>query len=188
MKHAAIPTTYKSIRFRSRLEAKWACVFDQLGWRWEYEPIDLNGWIPDFLIQTVGKPLLIEVKPIVVLDEAVSAKMERAVGLDPASEENQFCEDYHLVIVGAVAPCRHQYDDVAVGWILDDFTGWCSAVVSDVHYANPPKFGLTSGETGRWHDRITDERGKHVLWVAPESQIREFWVIAANTVQWKAPR
>ena len=42
---AAIPTTYKGIYFRSRLEAKWAFVFDQIGWPWEYEPIDLNGYI-----------------------------------------------------------------------------------------------------------------------------------------------
>ena len=33
-----IPTTYKGIQFRSRLEARWAVFFDTLGIEWEYEP------------------------------------------------------------------------------------------------------------------------------------------------------
>jgi hypothetical protein len=47
---AAIPTTYAGVRFRSRLEARWAATFDLLGWEWAYEPYDLNGWIPDFVL------------------------------------------------------------------------------------------------------------------------------------------
>lgn len=50
MKHKAIPTYYQGIRFRSRLEATWAAFFDQAGWEWKYEPIDLDGWIPDFWV------------------------------------------------------------------------------------------------------------------------------------------
>lgn len=44
----AIPTEYRGIRFRSQLEARWAAFFDSMGWVWAYEPIDLDGWIPDF--------------------------------------------------------------------------------------------------------------------------------------------
>ena len=33
----AIPTCYKGIPFRSRLEARWAIIFDQLGIDWHYE-------------------------------------------------------------------------------------------------------------------------------------------------------
>jgi len=58
----AIPTKYRGITFRSRLEAKWAAMFDQLEWRWEYEAIDLNGYIPDFILQ-FHQPVLAEVKP-----------------------------------------------------------------------------------------------------------------------------
>lgn len=57
-----IPTHYNGINFRSRLEAKWARMFDLLCWKWEYEPFDLNGYIPDFLIQA-ETPILVEVKP-----------------------------------------------------------------------------------------------------------------------------
>lgn len=59
---AGIPTLYRGMRFRSRLEAKWAVFFDRLGWRWTYEPFDLRGYIPDFVLH-MHKPLLVEVKP-----------------------------------------------------------------------------------------------------------------------------
>ena len=63
-----IPTKYKNIQFRSRLEARWACFYDQLKWDWIYEPFDYKGWIPDFLINS---KLLIEIKPITDFDKDV---------------------------------------------------------------------------------------------------------------------
>lgn len=60
----AIPTTYAGVNFRSRLEARWAAFFDLCGWTWDYEPFDLNGWSPDFLIKGLTLPVLVEVKPI----------------------------------------------------------------------------------------------------------------------------
>lgn len=48
--YASIPTRYRNTEFRSRLEARWAAFFDLAGWKWKYEPIDLNGWIPDFWV------------------------------------------------------------------------------------------------------------------------------------------
>jgi hypothetical protein len=59
---AAIPTKFMSCNFRSRIEARWAAFFDLLGWRWEYEPLDLDGYIPDFSLQFPAAPLLVEVK------------------------------------------------------------------------------------------------------------------------------
>ena len=47
-KISAHPTQYAGVNFRSRLEARWAAFFDLRGWHWEYEPIDLQGWVPDF--------------------------------------------------------------------------------------------------------------------------------------------
>jgi hypothetical protein len=56
----AIETRYAGCRFRSRLEARWAVFFDELGIEWEYEPegfeIDyVEGeppfrYLPDFLL------------------------------------------------------------------------------------------------------------------------------------------
>jgi len=49
----AIETKYKGYRFRSRTEAKWAVFFDNLNFRWEYEPegfkLSTGAWyLPDF--------------------------------------------------------------------------------------------------------------------------------------------
>ncbi len=42
----AIETVYAGTHFRSRLESRWAAFFDRIGWKWTYEPIDANGYIP----------------------------------------------------------------------------------------------------------------------------------------------
>lgn len=48
----AIPTEYDGIKFRSRLEARYAMFFDEhrIGWEYEVEGIDLSGrwYLPDF--------------------------------------------------------------------------------------------------------------------------------------------
>lgn len=52
-----IPTYYKGYKFRSRLEARWAIIFDALGVEsWEYEPegfvlSDGTTYLPDFKIK-----------------------------------------------------------------------------------------------------------------------------------------
>ncbi len=56
-------TFYNGITFRSRLEARWAALFDIFGWDWEYEPVDIHGWTPDFTIRGKQNNLLVEVKP-----------------------------------------------------------------------------------------------------------------------------
>lgn len=43
----AIATRALDVQFRSRLEAKWAHMFEAAGWHWAYEPVDLAGYIPD---------------------------------------------------------------------------------------------------------------------------------------------
>lgn len=56
----AKPTMYNGRLYRSRLEARWAAFFDLAGFEFEYEPFDLNGWSPDFLLE---KNTLVEIKP-----------------------------------------------------------------------------------------------------------------------------
>lgn len=76
-RYAAHPTVYKDVQFRSRLEARWAAIFDLVEWTWQYEPIDLPGWTPDFFVKfSCGHSecpgyhtLLIEVKPYLSIDE-----------------------------------------------------------------------------------------------------------------------
>jgi len=73
----AHPTEYRGVMFRSRLEARWAAFFDLIEWRWEYEPIDLNGWTPDFRVEFDcchsecggGHTLLVEIKPYYFIEQ-----------------------------------------------------------------------------------------------------------------------
>lgn len=62
----AIETIYKGCRFRSRLEARWAVVFDELDIQWEYEPEgfilpDGTWYLPDFYLR--DEEWFVEVKP-----------------------------------------------------------------------------------------------------------------------------
>lgn len=56
----AINTYYAGHYFRSRLEARWACVFNDLGLNWEYEPQgyrvgeDRRPYLPDFRLPDIG--------------------------------------------------------------------------------------------------------------------------------------
>lgn len=69
-----IETRYNGVKFRSRLEAKWAAMFDIVGWAWTYEPRDFRGWIPDFAIH-VYRDIYVEVKPVSGFPAAVAKKM-----------------------------------------------------------------------------------------------------------------
>lgn len=62
----AIPTRYKGYKFRSRLEARYACFLDAVGLQWEYESqgYDLPSegkYLPDFWCPQLDA--FIEVKP-----------------------------------------------------------------------------------------------------------------------------
>lgn len=96
----AIPTAYKGVRFRSRLEARWAAMFDKLGWHWRYEPLDLDGWIPDFI---VNDSLMVEIKPI--LWAGVSGPLRFVYG-----ELEQKIAPHGGIVLGADLLCGDVYD------------------------------------------------------------------------------
>lgn len=54
----AIETNYGGYRFRSRLEARWAVFFDELGIEWEYEKEGYEDggvcFLPDFYLPNIG--------------------------------------------------------------------------------------------------------------------------------------
>lgn len=69
-----IPTLYNGIQFRSKLEAQWAAFFDLVGWKYTYEPYEINGRLPDFIIYCQSpahrmKQCIVEVKPKVFSTE-----------------------------------------------------------------------------------------------------------------------
>lgn len=108
----AIPTKYKNIQFRSRLEATWACFFESMHWNWEYEPFDFNGWIPDFAITIKdGPPVLVEVKPIDKFDLNIAIEM---------LESTKGLKNYLLLI--GYKPFNHpDFDTPFIGWLGRDY-------------------------------------------------------------------
>lgn len=112
---SGIPTTYRHGEFRSRLEARWAAFFDLVGWSWVYEPLDAEGYIPDFLIQ--GRiPFFVEVGPCITQQdyEAKTAKPDRVA----ASLR-------HDVLVVGVSPLPDLHiggsGHLAAGWLGEFF-------------------------------------------------------------------
>lgn len=85
----AIPTRYGGIVFRSRLEARWAVLFDVLGYPWEYEPEGFEApgvgrYLPDFRVRYPGRGpserhyVWLEVKPdLLGHDQAYYRKIAR---------------------------------------------------------------------------------------------------------------
>lgn len=75
MRYKPHPTRYNGVEFRSRLEARWAAFFDILGWEWRYEPVDLEGWTPDFwLAIPCGHSEMLRAPPTPCGGEAVSVR------------------------------------------------------------------------------------------------------------------
>ena len=70
-----IPTLYRDVLFRSRIEARWAAAFDLWGWTWAYEAIDLSGYVPDFILE-FDAPILVEVKARPEEYDAAEGKIE----------------------------------------------------------------------------------------------------------------
>lgn len=92
----AIETAYADCRFRSRLEARWAVLFDALNIVWEYEKegFDLGSdgyYLPDFWLPhpveelaNDGWGLWCEIKPI----PATETEMRKAIALAAMTKHN----------------------------------------------------------------------------------------------------
>lgn len=195
---AAIPTIYRNIQFRSRLEARWAAFFDLLCWVWEYEPRDMPGWIPDFVItgglgeaQGLHSEILVEVKPVLAFPTSVAHKIESALSGRP--DDGILREP---LIVG-----EHPLwmaDWVLLGWLGDDCGPaggyvWGGAVMGVWNGELPPGpygkhvVGFCHEEMG-YCDRISGryDGSTHEDGIAVD-EIRDYWVEAGNRVQYKSP-
>ena len=76
----SIPTIYRGIEYRSRLEAKWAAFFQLIDWKYTYEPFDGDGYIPDFVLHG-DYPCVVEIKPAVMAHQfnEATAKIDRGL-------------------------------------------------------------------------------------------------------------
>lgn len=147
------PTTYNGCRFRSRLEAKWAAFFDLAGWSWVYEPIDLDGWAPDFGIATPFCQVFVEVKPV-----APAPRLEfMCLPSDESyAKARAHCSKIQVLLLGS-APCA----PLGIGSLLDP-PGFMNGGKSDYgwfelcDYLNPPDPTMLWREAGnrtQWRAR-----------------------------------
>jgi hypothetical protein len=173
--HRGIPTRYRGVNFRSRLEAKYAALFDLLGWKWSYEPIDLAGWIPDFAIEGKPVPILVEVKPIFEFDPALGGRIVKAVG--HSKEECRWQRgEYETMICGAVLP-KACWGDISPGWLWEG--GWSPVHVFELNGSHGlcPDCDYTDRISG-----IYDGDGH----IGASPDLEAMWIEAGNRVQWKA--
>lgn len=155
-----IPTTYKGVRMRSRLEARWAVMFDLLEWGWEYEPIDLRFYVPDYLIE--GK-LLFEVKGN---EEDFAAAESKIIASGWTAE---------AIIAGS------SIDGSIIGRFLEwqgDEPQWGAAEIFFCISCGRPSLKCAEGS---WRCRLCGETEGHVGDWDP----RDAWVASANRVQWR---
>ncbi len=172
------PTTYNGTRFRSRLEARWAAFFDLLKWDWTYEPLDLGGWSPDFLIRGAKDMVYVEVKPITDIDENVMMKM--SVNVWP------YCRDdsqkrLELLLLG-VGLFRED-GNLCLGWIGEPLDGEHYPVVSLAQFRESDGVIGYCSDSMSFHDRITGEYDGNS---GGEGQAAALWAKASNQVQWQA--
>jgi hypothetical protein len=186
---AGIPTLYRGVQYRSRLEARWAAFFDLVGWPFQYEPFDLRGWIPDFVL-TGGGEILVEVKPVLEFPPDVGAKVVRS----------GFLGDVLIVGCTIAGPWDPSYHEVTarVGWLREgghpdeppsDY--WSPAVFGSWRTPEEPnrsRFGLSSQE-GFWRNLVGPGVGKYYNdYQYVNFFARDCWDRAGNAVQWRGPR
>lgn len=177
--HVGIPTYYKGTRFRSRLEARWAHFFDLIQWRWEYEPFDMNGYIPDFLI--LGRhQMLVEIKPFALLTELITvAEVTPRAGRD-------------LLALGCTPLPEDDVTDGYYGWQIGAMCEW---------WPDQPDVRPIAGadwhecrECGRYACHHNEQsfqsrpcghyEGDHLLVPVDVRDIEAKWAQARNLTQW----
>jgi hypothetical protein len=159
----AHPTTYAGVEFRSRLEATWAAFFDILGFEWKYEPLDLPGWVPDFILEG---SVAVEVKPV----------LKRA----------DFTEEDKLINSGWGGPilllgANPDPESSGIGWTISTFdSGTSASKKHDMRGNGDYVIYMQDGRADLWY--LTESAG------GAYHLIDEAWSRASNTTRWKAPR
>jgi len=185
----AIPTRYQGTEFRSRLEARWAAWFDFVGWRWEYEPIDLPGWIPDFILTGETHSLLVEIKPTETVDGFDLGKINTAMVNGGDRRE--------VLLLGRSPLLRGEYDNV-LGWLCGP------------EFDAPPSSEYEVGTWNHWHPAChltnldTDQFDLCSEWLSYQGrltnyydgnayscqydEIERYWREAGNVTRWNRPK
>lgn len=188
-----IATKYEGITYRSRLEARWAVFFDLAGWQWEYEPIDGNGYIPDFVVMG-ARPMVVEVKPDFDLHSMEDHCFKIEAGLDGVWAGD-------VLIVGSTpfpgGPCP-SFEGTRIAGLLGERNGWdgwegwawgpgiwaaCPGDERTHEHCTSPNLRIIhdfQSFTGR---PCGHHGGGHHY--DPELDVEQLWRVAGERVRWK---
>lgn len=166
----AIPTEYAGVKFRSRTEARWAAFFDLVGLKWDYEPLDLEGWAPDFLLRTPLTNVLVEVKPVDLTTyiEAVNRGVNDVAQLSSYDKALAHSRKHQVLLLGmaplemqgAVLPIGiHAVPPRSAGYSFDDMQD--ALTVGDIAFV-----------TGAWR-----KAGSITQWVIDEPTVSTSQVV-----------
>lgn len=169
---AAIPTLYRGRQYRSRLEARWAAFFDQIGWKHEYEPFDLGEWSPDFGVEIPFAGLwLAEVKPIGEFSTKTGTRMVKA-----ANKRARAGLEFSGIFLCGTSPRFESYAACIGDFNFrsrSGFEGWHKQYLVCV-----PGRGVTTIEPPDF-----DNAKKVGLDLCPR-RMAHAWATATNEVQW----
>jgi hypothetical protein len=191
-----IPTNYHGTRYRSRLEARWAAFFDLLKWDTHYEPFDLDGYIPDFVVHGrtwVGEkiPILIEIKPVSGETDPLFTATAQKIARSGWRHE--------ALIVSYFLPYSECCNELSVGWLCDEadyikwepdptapltFSSWAYAPFQEVGAGSQALVGFCH-EYQSYHDRISGVN-PHSTGIHNEASVIDLWAQAGKAVQWRA--
>lgn len=158
--YRGIPTMFVGVRFRSRLEARWAALFDELKIPWEYEPTDLVRYIPDFILNFPRKRLLVEIKPT---DEHIAYAKHKIKhsGWDGDS------------LIATSAQTREW------GMMIDASDAWDTAMLG---FCKKCSRVTIASACGSWECRSCDGANRDIWWAY---DCAEAWKRAGNLTQWR---
>jgi hypothetical protein len=162
-------------------------MFDLLEWKYEYEPVDFKGWIPDFaIIGGRGAIIYVEVKPVYELPHLIAAEIE-----------NSGCRHNCLILGATAAP--NKILGSSIGWFGEFFSDgiryedkmgnryWSDALC----VAHFDQFCLLSGADPNLEDldhlrcRLSNTYLSLDDIETWESNVASLWAEAGNVVQWK---
>lgn len=175
-RNTGIPTTVDGITYRSRVEARWGVLLNQLfPGRVEYEPFDADSYIPDFAV--LGeRPVLIEVKADLTLAELE----QHAPRLDRALVDSW---QHDVMIVGGspilVAP------DADVAGLMQQDGHWTTAIWMKCTVCRSTGWYHHSGEWGAHPCGHYD--GDHHIAGVDHELIRALWAHAIELTKWGPP-
>jgi len=160
----SLPTEYRGVEFRSRLEARWAVYFDEIGIEWFYElegfALPSGPYLPDFWLPQVR--MWAEVKPadFSEVEKLKCSELAKLTGfeclmLDGPPSIKAYKAINEEFVYGYMLSMEHNYPitEHRFWWVFSDYdvsnTGYFEDIKPAVEIARAYKFDEYHRQTER---------------------------------------